>query len=89
MSAQTTSSTFVALLSGVFNSSNGSAIITISFYVGGSLLTASSRGCQFNEQTEVTLMNRITAPAGTIVEVRWSTSGPGTATSLNRSLILI
>jgi hypothetical protein len=90
MSALTVNSTYLALFSGVFNSSNGSAIITIALYVGGVQLATSSRPCQFNNQTEVSLMDKvINAPSGTTIEVRWSTSGPGTATAINRSLILI
>jgi len=90
MSALTTNITYLALFSGVFNSSNAAAVITVSFYLNGNILPASSRPCQFANQTEVTLVDKIiNAPSGSTVEVRWSTTGPGTASAINRSLILI
>jgi len=90
MSALTINTTYMALFSGVFNSSNGNAVITISFYINGDLIPTSSRPCKFNNQTEVSLMDKISdVPSGTTVEVRWGTSGPGTATAINRSLILL
>jgi hypothetical protein len=89
MSATTTSGTYLALFDGVLNSSNGSAIITVQFYINGVGLMSSLRPLQFNNATEVAIMAKITTTPGSVVEVRWSTTGPGTATTTNRSLILL
>lgn len=97
MTTTPASGTYLVIFSTDLNSPSGGAIVTLSFYVGGTQNANSQRKVMpfaggtltaGNQRVGISLNQILTVNGSQAIEVRWSTSA-GTITAANRTMNLV